>query len=64
MNSKVEVIGVGCMGLCSEGPLVMVEPEGTLYGKVKPEEATDLIGALNGGKCKIKKIDLNHPSQI
>ena len=61
VNDKVEVIGVGCMGLCSEGPLVMVEPEGVLYGKVKPEEAPAIIGSLNGGKNKVKKIDLNHP---
>jgi len=60
-NDKVDVIGVGCMGLCSEGPLVMVEPEGVLYGKVKPEEAPSIISALNGGKNKLKKIDLNHP---
>lgn len=61
MTDKVEVIGVGCMGLCNEGPLVKVDPDGILYGKVNPEDAASIIAALNGGKTKVKKIDLNHP---
>ena len=61
MNDKVDVVGVGCMGLCSEGPLVRVEPDGPLYGKVTLEDAPSIIAAINGGKTKVKKIDLNHP---
>ncbi|RJP29973.1 MAG: NADH-quinone oxidoreductase subunit NuoF [Candidatus Omnitrophota bacterium] len=38
--------GVGCMGLCSEGPLVFVEPDGVLYGKVKVEDAKEIVESL------------------
>ncbi len=43
-----KVRGVGCMGLCSAGPLVSVEPEGKLYQQVKPEDAKDLVASLQG----------------
>lgn len=35
--------GTGCMGLCSAGPLVSVEPDAVLYGNVKPEDAPALV---------------------
>jgi len=42
------VRGAGCMGLCSAGPLVSVEPKGLLYQNVKPEHAETLIRSLSG----------------
>ncbi len=42
------VKGVGCMGLCSAGPLVSVRPEETLYQSVTPEDAPAIIEALSG----------------
>ncbi len=40
------VRGTGCMGLCSAGPLVSVEPGGLLYGNVKPEDAGAIVRSL------------------
>ena len=34
-----QVVGVGCMRLCCEGPLVQVDPDGALYEKVTPDDA-------------------------
>jgi bidirectional [NiFe] hydrogenase diaphorase subunit len=42
------VKGVGCMGLCSAGPLVSVRPEGTLYQAVTPDDAPAIIESLSG----------------
>jgi bidirectional [NiFe] hydrogenase diaphorase subunit len=42
------VRGAGCMGLCSAGPLVSLEPEARLYQNVKPEQADSLIRSLGG----------------
>ena len=42
------VRGAGCMGLCSAGPMVSVEPEALLYRNVKPEQANALIQSLGG----------------
>ncbi len=30
MQASCSVKGVGCMGLCSAGPLIMVEPDGII----------------------------------
>jgi bidirectional [NiFe] hydrogenase diaphorase subunit len=44
------VKGVGCMGLCSAGPLVAVEPEGTLYKSVTPEDAPEILSSVEAGR--------------
>lgn len=46
LGSTVEVCSVGCMGLCSQGPLVSIEPAGTLYTQVRPEQADAVVSAL------------------
>jgi bidirectional [NiFe] hydrogenase diaphorase subunit len=43
---QCRVKGVGCMGLCSAGPLVSVRPEGTLYQAVTPDDAPAIIESL------------------
>ncbi len=35
----------GCQGFCQKGPLVTIEPEGILYGHVKPEDVDEIIEA-------------------
>jgi bidirectional [NiFe] hydrogenase diaphorase subunit len=49
MKNEVLVKGVGCMGLCSAGPLVSVETEGKMYANVTPEEAPDVVASLDTG---------------
>ncbi len=49
MQNEVLIKGVGCMGLCSAGPLVGVESEDKLYANVKPEDAPDLVRSLDTG---------------
>jgi bidirectional [NiFe] hydrogenase diaphorase subunit len=44
-----QVRGVGCLGLCSAGPLVSVEPQGILYQGVQPEDAEDIVRSLDEG---------------
>lgn len=40
---KVMVTGTFCMGPCDQGPTVVVYPEGIWYGRVKPEDATEIF---------------------
>jgi bidirectional [NiFe] hydrogenase diaphorase subunit len=49
MKHEVLAKGVGCMGLCSAGPLVSVESEGRMYAGVTPEEAPEIIRNLDAG---------------
>jgi bidirectional [NiFe] hydrogenase diaphorase subunit len=47
MRSEVHIKGVGCMGLCSAGPLVT--SDGELVANVTPESAPALIQNLDSG---------------
>ena len=40
---NVEVDFTGCHGFCQQGPIVVVEPEGTFYAHVKPEDAAEIV---------------------
>jgi bidirectional [NiFe] hydrogenase diaphorase subunit len=40
--------GVGCLGLCAGGPLVAVEPAGTLYRGVAAGDVGEILDALPG----------------
>lgn len=44
---QVQVSGVGCMGLCSQGPLVQVESAASdiLYRRVTPEQAPAIVAS-------------------
>ncbi|MCE9614343.1 MAG: NADH-quinone oxidoreductase subunit NuoF [Lentisphaerae bacterium] len=57
----VEVRGVGCLGLCAEGPLVLVDPEHVLYQRVQAEDAADIVAALGGKPVKRLVCSLETP---
>ena len=46
LRGSCQVKGVGCMGLCSAGPLVSAEPDGPLYANAKPEDAPEIVRSL------------------
>ncbi|HNB54397.1 MAG TPA: NAD(P)H-dependent oxidoreductase subunit E, partial [Anaerolineales bacterium] len=59
-----KVKGVGCMGLCSAGPLVSVETKGkdpVLYREVKPEDAGDIVASLEGAPVERLHCPTNVP---
>jgi bidirectional [NiFe] hydrogenase diaphorase subunit len=48
LGGSCRVNGVGCLGLCSAGPLVETSP-GRLYRDVTPADAAELVRSLDGG---------------
>ena len=48
LENWVEVKGVGCLGLCTAGPLVAIEPQGVLYQAVKVADVGPILDALDG----------------
>ena len=44
-GASCQVRGVGCMGLCSLGPLVAAQPDGVLYRNVTAEDAAVLVAS-------------------
>jgi len=65
LEHTCEVKGVGCMGLCAAGPLVSVEPEGTLYQNVRPPDETtdtaDIVDSLDGAPVSRLQLDPDLP---
>ncbi|MBN1884750.1 MAG: NAD(P)H-dependent oxidoreductase subunit E [Candidatus Krumholzibacteriota bacterium] len=43
------VVGTGCNGFCAMGPIVVVQPAGTFYQKVKETDVDEIVDALAGG---------------
>jgi NADP-reducing hydrogenase subunit HndC len=43
LENDVQVVRTGCFGLCSLGPIVKIMPEDTVYTRVKPEDAKEIV---------------------
>ena len=43
LDKEVKVIKTGCHGLCAEGPICVVYPEGIYYSKVKPKDVKEIV---------------------
>lgn len=43
LENEAKVVETGCFGLCEQGPTVVIFPDGTLYCKVKPEDAQEIV---------------------
>src|SRR5689334_16239074 len=61
LKDRVEVVGVGCLGLCGRGPLVELAPVGALFAGVTAENAPSLVGAAVGETPHAEQIDVTHP---
>jgi bidirectional [NiFe] hydrogenase diaphorase subunit len=48
LEQRVQVKGVGCLGLCAAAPLLAVFPEGIYYQGVTPGDAKDIVDSLGG----------------
>lgn len=51
----------GCQGLCERGPLVTIEPNGTLYTKVKPGHVGDILNSLETGGEPVNRLLYRNP---
>ena len=50
-SSDVQLTTCGCMGLCDEGPVMVVYPAGVWYRRVQPSDVSELVGThMRDGK--------------
>ncbi len=61
VRDRAQVVSVGCMGFCGQGPMVEIDPDGTLYEHVTPDDAPSIIAALDGGVASPSRGDPQHP---
>jgi (2Fe-2S) ferredoxin/predicted O-methyltransferase YrrM len=51
LNHDAQLTTCGCMGLCDEGPVMVVYPEGVWYRGVQPSDVSEIVGThLRDGK--------------
>jgi len=43
LSTEVRLVETGCMGPCELGPVLLVYPEGSLYIRVSPEDANEIV---------------------
>ena len=43
LGDEVMVVRTGCFGLCEQGPIMIVYPEGAFYAQVKPEDVKEIV---------------------
>lgn len=53
LTEQVQVLVTGCMGTCSAGPVLLVEPDGIFYSKMDPEKVADMVSRhlVDGEVC-------------
>lgn len=61
LEKRCAIVGGGCRGLCTAGPLVTVEPEGILYQGVRPEDAPAILHGLETAPVETGRCDMNMP---
>ncbi|MFX1261458.1 MAG: NADH-ubiquinone oxidoreductase-F iron-sulfur binding region domain-containing protein [Promethearchaeota archaeon] len=43
LENKVKITRIGCHGLCQQGPVVAIEPEGLFYCQVREEDIPEIV---------------------
>ncbi len=43
LDQEIQIVKTGCFGLCAEGPVVVIYPEGIMYYRVAPEDVQEII---------------------
>ncbi|MCK4395087.1 4Fe-4S binding protein [candidate division WOR-3 bacterium] len=43
LEEKLGVLVTGCQGYCERGPIVVIQPKGIFYQKVKPDDVPEII---------------------
>ncbi|MCC6417397.1 MAG: NADH-quinone oxidoreductase subunit NuoF [Gemmataceae bacterium] len=62
LKDEIEVTPVGCLSWCGAGPLVQVDPAGTMYRNVKPDDAASIVRAARAeGAATAAEVDRKHP---
>ena len=43
LTDDVMITNTGCLGICSQGPIVIVYPEGVWYKEVSPDDVAEIV---------------------
>ncbi len=64
IENEVKVVKTGCFGLCAEGPIVVVYPEGSMYCRVTKEDVSEIVSEhLVKGRIVKRLLESNKDQQ-
>ena len=43
LSGEIMVSNTGCMGLCEQGPIVVIYPDNVWYGNIQPDHVTTIM---------------------
>lgn len=61
LGTSCRVRGVGCMGLCAEGPLINIDNGKSLYCNVKEEDAQEIVSTIDKEPVERLKLSADVP---
>jgi len=56
LDGDLEVKRTGCHGFCQRGPIMVIEPEGIFYSKLKPSDVPEIAHSLIPGESPVKRL--------
>ena len=62
LENNVEIKTTGCHGFCERGPLVVIQPEGLFYQRVKPKDANTIVEKTILQKKDVEKLLYKDPN--
>jgi NADH:ubiquinone oxidoreductase subunit F (NADH-binding)/(2Fe-2S) ferredoxin/NAD-dependent dihydropyrimidine dehydrogenase PreA subunit len=61
LADKVKVVLTGCHGLCQEGPIVVVHPQGVFYPRLKAKDIAEIVETSVVGDDVVERLLYHHP---
>ncbi len=62
IEKEVKVVKTGCFGLCAEGPIVVVYPEGVMYYRVDPKDVAEIVSEHLVKGRHVERLMVPHPA--
>lgn len=59
LTNEIQITTCGCMGLCDEGPVMVVYPEGVWYRRVQPSDVAEIVDTHMRGRGPVTRLVWN-----
>lgn len=58
LSGEVMVTNTGCFGICSQGAIVVVYPEGVWYREVTADDVAEIVGSHFENGKKVERLEI------
>jgi len=62
LSENVIIVETGCNGFCAVGPIMVIQPDGIFYQKVKPEDSQELVESHFKANKPVERLMYRDPS--